>query len=38
MSGDTPECECPDYVYRGVVCKHLIAAARELDKIELQTT
>jgi hypothetical protein len=29
-----PRCECADFEYRGIPCKHLIAAAREAGRLE----
>jgi uncharacterized Zn finger protein len=29
-------CECPDHVYRGTTCKHLLAAAAELGVVDLE--
>ncbi len=32
--GDLVECECADFQYRGIPCKHLLAVAREAGTLE----
>jgi hypothetical protein len=34
VAGEPIRCECADFQYRGIPCKHLLAVAREADSIE----